>query len=89
MKMFYTQNELKNLTADQLLELTTFGNSDNIFYYNDVETVSLYEGEMRILFKNKEELFTDSEETFENIKNASEEELSKIVSACVAKRLKQ
>ena len=67
-KMFYTQNELKNITKEELLELTTFGGSTDTFYYVDVENVSIVDNEMCISFKNGEKVFTDSQETFDDVK---------------------
>jgi len=56
MKNFYTKEELKNISDDELLELTTFGRGDNIYYYSNLADVSFeeYSSEKEYSFKLKD-----------------------------------
>ena len=68
MKMFYTKSELKSLTGEELLELTTFGSDENSYFYSDLERIKKEDAEYSFHFKDGTTVFTQSEETFKEVK---------------------
>ena len=67
MKMYYTKSELKSLTPEELLDLTTFGGEENTYYYADLEKVQKEEGEYSFIFKDKTVIYTQEIDTFDKI----------------------
>ena len=67
-KMFYSQEDLENISKDELLSLTTFG-PNNEYFYSDLQSVDNVNGEFIFRFKSDtEEIYTQDAETFENVK---------------------
>lgn len=68
MKMFYTKDELSSLKVDELKELVSFGqDSTGLYFYSDVKSLRLENGEGCILFKNGEEVYTQTIDTYNKI----------------------
>lgn len=67
MKMYYTVDELRNISKDELIELTTFG-PNNEYFYSELTSLLKEENEYSFIFKNGETIFTQSEDTYNNAK---------------------
>lgn len=68
MQMFYTAQELKKLSSKELLELTTFGNDENVYYFSDLDKVVKEGNEYSFHFKDGSTAYTQKESTFEKVK---------------------
>ena len=67
MKMYYSKSDLKNITQEELLKLTTFG-GDNSYYYADLERVQSAGDEYSFHFKDNSVIYTQQKETFDEVK---------------------
>lgn len=72
MKNFYTQAELKDISNEEMLELTTFGGEEKVFYYSDLDKVQSKitndgEAEYSFHFRDDNVIFTKDIETFEEV----------------------
>jgi len=74
MKNFYTQGELKKLSNEELMELTTFGGDENMFYYSDLDKVQASTDssdgtpEYSFHFTDEKVIYTKDVETFNEVK---------------------
>lgn len=68
MQMFYTIQELKNLSSEELLDLASFGGSDSTYFYSEVFGFQIEEDSYSILFKNGSNIYTKEERTYDLVK---------------------
>lgn len=64
-KMFYTLDDLRNISQEELIELTTFG-PKNEYFYSELISIEDQGDEFVILFRNGEKIYTQSTETVES-----------------------
>lgn len=68
MKMYYTQAELAKLSPEKILELTTFGGGESVYYYSDLDKLQSHGTEFSFHFKDKSVIYTQQEDTYNEVK---------------------
>jgi len=67
MKNYYTQEELKNISDEELLELSCFGGNDSTYYYSNIKNVAKTGEEYSITFKDSSTIYTQNEKKYNEI----------------------
>jgi hypothetical protein len=67
MKMFYTKEELSNITADELKDIISFGPNNEYFYSELTKIEKPYPTEYCFVLRSGEEIFTQDEDTYQKV----------------------